>query len=92
MLAEFDEYRAILFQHFQCPLCATLVAVLQSPGVLFRVIALVLEGNPIAGEESVLLFEEHKLCILVYIHRQAAQHSPRPLRRLVAMLDVVREG
>jgi hypothetical protein len=76
MLAEFDEYRAILFQYFQSPLCATLVAVLQGLGVLFGVIALVLEGNPIAGEESVLLFEEHKECTLVYIHCQAAQHSP----------------
>ena len=76
MLAEFDEYRAILFQYFQCPLCTTLVAVLQGLGVLLEVIALVLEGNPIAGEESVLPFEEHKQGTLVYIHCQAAQHSP----------------
>lgn len=48
MLAQFDKYRSIGFQHFQGTLGAAFVARFQGCGIFFGIIVLGIEGDSIA--------------------------------------------
>ena len=78
MLSQLDEDAAILFQHLQRPLGTSLVAVLQQPFLLLRVLDLL----PLVQRRPVVVDADE----------QRRRDSARPLRRFVALLDVIGEG